>query len=60
VSTRDFFRRHVMHNIGLKIISLLLAIGFGLPSRTANYAERPDRAFALRWQSRLVSSNHFQ
>ncbi len=30
MSTKDFFRRHVMHNIGLKIISLLLAIGLWL------------------------------
>jgi YbbR domain-containing protein len=30
MSTRDFFRRHVAHNFGLKIISLLLAIGLWL------------------------------
>jgi len=27
MSTRDFFRRHVFHNLGLKLTSLLLAFG---------------------------------
>lgn len=27
---RDFMRRYVMHNLGLKILSLLLAIGLWL------------------------------
>ncbi len=26
-SSKDFIRRYVMHNVGLKILSLLLAIG---------------------------------
>jgi YbbR domain-containing protein len=30
VSVREFFRRHVRHNIGLKVISLLLAAGLWL------------------------------
>lgn len=27
MTARDFMRRYVMHNLGLKILSLLLAIG---------------------------------
>lgn len=27
MTARDFFRRHVLHNLGLKIVSLLLAFG---------------------------------
>jgi YbbR domain-containing protein len=30
MSTRDFFRRHVLHNLTLKVTSLLLAAGFWL------------------------------
>jgi YbbR domain-containing protein len=30
MSTRDFFRRHVLHNLTLKLTSLLLAAGFWL------------------------------
>jgi YbbR domain-containing protein len=41
MSSRDFFRRHIFHNLGLKITSLLLATGLWLavssepPSETA-------------------------
>jgi hypothetical protein len=27
MTARDFLRRYVMHNLGLKILSLLLAVG---------------------------------
>jgi hypothetical protein len=30
MTTRDVLRRYVMHNLGLKILSLLLAIGLWL------------------------------
>ena len=30
MSTRDFFRRHVFHNLTLKLTSLVLAAGFWL------------------------------
>ena len=30
MSARDFARRHIFHNLGLKIISLLIATGLWL------------------------------
>ena len=39
MTTREFFRRHVFHNLGLKIISLLIATGLWLAVSTEPTSE---------------------
>ncbi len=36
MSSQGFIRRHVAHNLGLKIVSLLLAVGLWLAISSGN------------------------
>ena len=41
-SMKDFFRRHVLHNLGIKLLSLVLAVGCGWPWRAIRWPKLPS------------------